>query len=127
MNLEKSNLVSGGHLSSIGSGGPILTIIQKTVNAIKTQKKRINLHLFAFVVFFSFWDHCWAIFMVNILKRIAGKLRRIILLHLGLITFRFHDWKTLKPLFVMVLGPGGRDHDSQNQYYLSLETPGHSK
>ena len=31
------------------------------------------------------------------------------------------------PQFVMVLGPGGRDHDSQDQYDLSLEKPGHSK
>ena len=23
----------------------------------------------------------------------------------------------------MVFGPSGRDHDSQNQYYLSFETP----
>ena len=27
----------------------------------------------------------------------------------------------------MVSGPGGRVYDSQNQYYLALETPGHSK
>ena len=27
----------------------------------------------------------------------------------------------------MVFGPGVRDHDSQNQHYLCLETPGYSK
>ena len=27
----------------------------------------------------------------------------------------------------MILGPSGREHVSQNQYYLSLETKGHSK
>ena len=31
-----------------------------------------------------------ATFLVNMIKRIAGKLRRIILLHFGLVTFRFH-------------------------------------
>ena len=66
-------------------------------------------------------------FLVNIIRRIAGQLRSIILLHFGLITFRIHYRKTVDPLIFMVLGPGGRDHKSQNQYYLSLETPGHSK
>ena len=65
--------------------------------------------------------------MVNIIKRIAGKLRRIILLHFGLVTCRFHYWETLKPFMFMDFGPSGRDHDSQNQYDLSLEAPGHSK
>ena len=37
------------------------------------------------------------IFTVNIMKGIARKLRRIVLLHFGLITFRSHYWKTLNP------------------------------
>ncbi len=68
--------------------------------------------------------NCWVIFVVNISKRIAGKLRSIIPLRFGLVTFRFHYWKTPKSLIFMIVGPGGRDHDSQNQYHLSLETPG---
>ena len=67
------------------------------------------------------------VIFTNIIGRIARELRRIILFHLGLVTFRFHHWKTPKPLIFMVLGTGGGDHDSRNQYVLSLETPGHSK
>ena len=36
--------------------------------------------------------------MINIWRGIAQKLRRIILLHLGLVTFRFRYERTLKPL-----------------------------
>ena len=39
-----------------------------------------------------------------LVKRIARKLRRIILLHFGLVTFRFHYWKTLKSLIFMISG-----------------------
>ena len=49
------------------------------------------------------------IFIVNINERITGKLRRIILL-----TFRIHARKTRQPSTFIVLGSGGRDHDSQN-------------
>ena len=35
------------------------------------------------------------------IKRIAQKLRRIILLHIGLVTFRIHYWKTRKPVIFM--------------------------
>ena len=65
--------------------------------------------------------------MVNIIERRDGKLLIIILLHFRLVTHRFHYWETPKPIICMVLGPGGRDHDSQNKYHLSLETPRHSK
>ena len=59
-----------------------------------------------------------AIPAVNIIKRIAQKLRIIILLHLGLETFRFIIGKQ-KIIIVMVSGPGERNHDSQNQcHYL---------
>ena len=37
--------------------------------------------------------------------------------------FSIHYWKTPNPLIFMVLGPGGRDHDSQNQLFSTLETP----
>ena len=42
------------------------------------------------------------IFTANVMKRIAGKLRRIILLHSGLITFRIHFRRTRKPFMFMV-------------------------
>ena len=42
------------------------------------------------------------IFLLKNMKRIAGKLGRIVLLHFGLVTFRFHYWKTLKPLMFMI-------------------------
>ena len=45
----------------------------------------------------AFVCHCWAIFMPIIMKRIAPKLRRFILLHFGLMTLRFHYWKTMNP------------------------------
>ena len=38
------------------------------------------------------------------MKRIARKFRWIILLHLGVATFRFHFGKTLKPLVFMIVG-----------------------
>ena len=48
-----------------------------------------------------------AIFIVNIIQRLARKLRRIILLHLGITTFRFHYGRTLKLLIFMILGFSG--------------------
>ena len=57
------------------------------------------------------------------MQRIAPKLRRIILLDFGLVTFRFHFGKIRKPVIFMIFGPGGRVHDSQNQLLKSLETP----
>ena len=62
-------------------------------------------------------------FTVNIIKRLTEMVRRMILLHFGLMTFRIHYWKTRKPLIFMVLGPGGHDHDSQNQLFLILKAP----
>ena len=58
---------------------------------------------------------------------IVRKLRIIILLHFRLGTFRIQYWKTRKVIIVTGSGPGGCDHDSPNQYYLSLETPGRAK
>ena len=40
--------------------------------------------------------------IVNFKKRVARKLHRIILLHFGLVTFRFHSGRTLKPLMFMI-------------------------
>ena len=62
------------------------------------------------------------ILIVNCIKRLAEKLRRIILVHFGLITFGINFRKTRKLIIVMVFGPGGRDHDFQNQLYLILGT-----
>ena len=59
--------------------------------------------------------------IVNIIKRIAQKLRRIILLRFGQVTFRIHFGKAPKPFIFMIVGLGGRVRDSQNQYYFSLE------
>ena len=53
---------------------------------------------------------------------IARKLRIIILLRFGLVTFRFHYWKTRKLIICIVLGPGGRDHDSPNQLFIFGDT-----
>ena len=68
-----------------------------------------------------------AIFMVNTGKRIAGKLCRIILLHFGLVTFRFHYWKTLKHFHFHDFRILRRVHDSQNQLFSFCETPGDLK
>ena len=59
-----------------------------------------------------------AILFVNNNKRIAGKLRRIILLLFGLATFRIHYWEIREPFIFVFFGPGGRDHDAPNQLFL---------
>ncbi len=41
-------------------------------------------------------------FIVHIIERIAGKLRRIILLQFGRVTFRFHYGRDRKPLIFMI-------------------------
>ena len=46
-----------------------------------------------------------------------------ILLHCEQITFRFHFPNIRNILIFMIVGPSGRDHDSENQLYLTLETP----
>ena len=53
------------------------------------------------------------------IKRIAQKLRRIVLLYFGLVAFRFHFGRTRNPLIFIVFGPIGRDQVSQSQYFLS--------
>ena len=52
---------------------------------------------------------------------------RIVLFHLGLVTFRIRFRKGREIIIFIVSGFGGRVHDSQNQYHLSVETPGYSK
>ena len=42
--------------------------------------------------------------IVNNMQGIAGKLHRIILLHLGLVTFRFHYGRNRKPTMSMISG-----------------------
>ena len=61
------------------------------------------------------------------MKRLAQKVCRTILLRFGLVAFRFHFEKPRKLLMFMVFGPSGRDHDSQNQLFLTLQTPRYSK
>ena len=51
----------------------------------------------------------------------------MILLHFGEIVFRIHFRKTLKPIIFTVFRASGHDHDSKNQYDLSLETPNDCK
>ena len=55
-----------------------------------------------------------AIFNVNFDKRVAQKLRRIIMLHFGLVTFRLHFGKTWKVFFFMIAVE--RVHVSQNHF-----------
>ena len=50
------------------------------------------------------------IFRVYSNSRIAEKLRRIILLHFGLVIFRFQYGRSRRVFIFMILGPGGRDH-----------------
>ena len=64
---------------------------------------------------------------VNLIKRLAQKLCRMVLSHFGLIIFRVHLGRTRKPLFLMVFGPSGCDHDSPNQLFSTSETPRYSK
>ena len=64
----------------------------------------------------SGFEYKGSIFIVSIIKRLAEKLHRIILLHFGL-TARIHLWENLNNIVSMVFGLGGRDHDSRNQYF----------
>ena len=47
------------------------------------------------------------------MKKIAQKLRRIILLHFRVLTFWIHFGKTRKVIVFMFVGLGGREHDSK--------------
>ena len=61
-------------------------------------------------------------FYVKIDKRLAGKLGRIILLHLGLVTFRCNHWKHFQTPHFHDFLIFGRVLKPQNQYDLYLET-----
>ena len=54
----------------------------------------------------NIWNHFRVIFMVKIIKRITEKLRRIILLHFGLlvIAFRFHYGRDREVIIFMISG-----------------------
>ena len=65
-------------------------------------------------------------FTINFKKRGARTLRKIILLHFGLVTFLFHCGKTGKVIF-HYFRIVGRVHDSQNQLCSTLETSNDSK
>ena len=75
----------------------------------------------------AFVCHLWTIFMVNIKRRYGPKLHRIMLLHFGLVAFRLSSWEKPNNPHVHDFGISGRVHDSKNQQYVSLATPGHSK
>ena len=59
-----------------------------------------------------------SISIVNVKKRVARKLHQIILLHFGLVSFRFHFGETRQPIISMAFGPSGRVHDSQHQLFF---------
>ena len=65
----------------------------------------------------------WTIFVEKIMKRIAGKPRRIILLHFGLITFHFYYGRARKPRFSWF-----RDFwDPWESVLMDLNIPDYSK
>ena len=57
----------------------------------------------------------------------AKRLHRIILLHVGLVTCRFHYWKKRKPFMLIISGFSDVPMDPNTYYFLSLETPRPSK
>ena len=68
----------------------------------------------------------WTIFMVNLWERYAQELRWIIVLHFGLVTFRFAYGKDRKPLISMISGFSDVSLAPKTNY-LCLETPGYLK
>ena len=69
---------------------------------------------------FEVWG---GIFIVNFKFWKAQKLRRMILLHFGFVALRLHLGDPRKP-FIFI---SKRDHDSQNQWYLTLGLPNNQK
>ena len=69
----------------------------------KKIREKTRQHSFS-IFSFCWFCHFWVILMVNIIKRIARKLRIIILLHFGLVTCRFAYWRDRKPLISMISG-----------------------
>ena len=74
-----------------------------------------------YIAVFAVFAFC----IVNLLQTYDPKLRIVILLHLGLATFRLYDWRTRHLIIFVISGFVGRIPDSQHQYYLSLGTPGY--
>ena len=65
---------------------------------------------------------CWPIFTSNFKHGVAQKLRRVILLHIGLVTFIF---LRIQNIFILMIW--GNVHDSQSQLFLTFETQKISK
>ena len=68
---------------------------------------------------FWVWGGLWGgeggHFILNLNEKVAQKLCRTILPHIGLVTFIFH-------LIFMMFGPSGLDHDPQNPLLLNFES-----
>ncbi len=75
----------------------------------------------------AFVDDFQAISMVNIWKRIAKKLLRIILLHFVLVAFSISLGENPKTAHFHDLRILGCVPEAQNQYDLSVATPGYFK
>ena len=67
------------------------------------------------------------IFIADSIKRITQKLRRIILLHLGLITFRIHFRKTRKPRMCMFFSLADVTMTPKTKICVILDTPSYHK
>ena len=64
---------------------------------------------------------CRSILIGNFNNSVSPKLRSIILLHFGPVTFRFTIPKTRQLLTFMILGITGRDHDPQKPLFWILD------
>ena len=71
----------------------------------------------------------WVVILIvrSFKKRVARKVRRFILLHFGLVTFRIHFSKIQKVPVRIIFGLVGRVHGSQNQFSSILETSNYFK
>ena len=74
----------------------------------------------------ALFRHLWAMFMVNIWKRASRKLRRIILFHFGLITFRINYGRNRKPIICIISGFSDVSM-THNTNIMRLWTPEHFK
>ena len=70
---------------------------------------------------------CRSIFTLTLKSWKDQKLRRIILFHIGLVTFNYHFPKIENVFIFMIVGPSGHVHYRQNQFFLILDTPKCSK
>ena len=71
---------------------------------------------------FEVWGGLGGKFLVSSNTRMARKLRRIILLHFGLVTFNFHFPKFPHIFIFMVFGLSGHDHGPQKTLYLTVDS-----